>query len=199
MAKKNKKETEEILEEPSEEELNAIEEEALEDQAAKEEPADPLTPAEISDLQELLAATQLEAAENMDGWQRSQAEMINYRKRVEREQARIYEDSSARVIKRFLDILDDLDRALANRPEDSEGAEWANGIELIYRKLHTILENEGIKPMETDGQIFDPNLHEAISQEESPDHESGQIIEVINKGYLIRERVLRPALVRVAE
>lgn len=199
MAKKDKKETEDILEEPSKKELNAIEEEVLEDQAAEEEVADPLTPAEISDLQKLLAATQLEAAENMDGWQRSQAEMINYRKRVEREQARIYEDSSARVIIRFLDILDDLDRALANRPEESEGAEWANGIELIYRKLHTILENEGVKPMETNGQIFDPNLHEAISQEESPDHESGQIIEVINKGYLIGERVLRPALVRVAE
>lgn len=199
MAKKDKKESEEILEEPPEEELKAIEKEALEDEDSEEETADPLTPAEISDLQELLTATQLEAAENMNGWQRSQAEMINYRKRVEKEQAKIYENSSARVIMRFLDILDDLDRALANRPSDNEGAEWANGIELIYRKLHTILDNEGVKLMEAEGQTFDPNLHEAISQEESPDHESGQIIEVINKGYLIGERVLRPALVRVAE
>ena len=169
MAKKDKKETEENLEEPSEEELKAIEEETLEDEDAEEELADPPTPAELSDLQELLTATQLEAAENMDGWQRTQAEMSNYRKRVEREQSRFFEDTSARVIKKFLDILDDLDRALANRPEEKEGAEWANGMELIYRKLHTILENEGVKLMETDGQIFDPNLHEAISQEESPE------------------------------
>ncbi len=199
MVKKDKKETEEILKGPSEEELKAIEEEALEDEDAEEETADSSTPADISDLQELLIATQLEVAENMDGWQRSQAEMINYRKRVEREQTRLFEDTSARVIKKFLDILDDLDRALANCPEDNEGAEWASGIELIYRKLNTIIENEGVKLMEADGQMFDPNLHEAISQEESPDHESGQIIEVINKGYLIGERVLRPALVRVAE
>jgi molecular chaperone GrpE len=94
--------------------------------------------------------------------------------------------------------MDDLDLALAECPQDGDGVEWAQGIELIYRKLLTILENEGVEPLEAEGHIFDPNIHEAVSQEESPDHESGQIIEVIKKGYLIGERVLRPAKVRVA-
>jgi molecular chaperone GrpE len=110
----------------------------------------------------------------------------------------MFENASARVIKRFLDVLDDLDRALQNAPEEGEAAEWAAGIDLIYRKLVSVLESEGVTAMQVEGDIFDPNLHEAIAQEESPDHESGQIIEVIQKGYLIGERVLRAALVRVA-
>ncbi len=150
------------------------------------------------DLIALLATTQKEAADNKDGWLRAQAEFSNYRKRIEREQIKMREDAGARVIKRYLDVLDDLNRALNNRPSEGEGSEWAGGIELIYRKFLTILENEGVTVMDAEGQEFDPNRHEAIAQEESPDHESGQIIEVIQEGYLIGERVLRPALVRVA-
>ncbi len=185
------KEPEEFINEPSEQDLEAIEAE----QSALEEL---LTLEEIVELRQELEAAQQEAAENMDGWQRAQAEFINYRKRIEREHTRVYEDAAVRVINQFLEILDDLNLALNNCSTDNEGAEWAAGIELIYRKLLTILENEGVEKMEVEGQIFDPNLHEAISQEESPDHESGQIIEVIKNGYMIGERVLRPALVRVA-
>ncbi len=145
-------------------------------------------------LEEMIA----EAAKNLDGWQRTQAEFINYRKRIDREQSRMNEDAAARVIKRFLPVLDDLARALQDRPKEGDAADWAGGIELIYRKLGTILENEGVTVMQAEGQFFDPNLHEAISQSESPDHESGQIIEVIQQGYMIGERVLRAALVRVA-
>jgi molecular chaperone GrpE len=157
-----------------------------------------LTPEEIVDLRAQLKAAEDEASANMDGWQRAQAEFINYRKRVERDQTKSFEDATVRVVKKYLEVLDDLNLALSSPPQDEEGAEWAQGIELIYRKLLTILENEGVVVMEVEGHSFDPNLHEAISQEESPDHESGQIIEVIKNGYLIGERVLRPALVRVA-
>ena len=200
MAKKDKEKqpekeaVEEVVEEVVEETLG----EAEDTTEAETEEIPTLTPEEIVAMQELLETSQREAAENLDGWQRAKAEFINYKKRMEREQIRLYEDASARVTRQILDALDDLDRALANRPQDGEGAEWAAGIELIQRKLHTVLANEGVTPMETDGQMFDPNLHEAIAQEESPDHESGQIIEVLKKGYLIGERVLRPATVRVA-
>lgn len=157
-----------------------------------------LTPERFEEIQQALEAAQIEAAENLDGWQRAKAEFINYKKRMEREQAQMHAEASARVIIRYLDVLDDLDRAMSNRPQDGAGAEWAEGIELIHRKLANILDSEGITRMETEGQAFDPNLHEAISMEDSPDHESGQIIEVIKKGYLIGDRVLRPATVRVA-
>ena len=132
----------------------------------------------LDDLITRLQTAEEESAKNLDGWQRSQAEFVNFRKRVERDQARMYEEAASRVVKRFLPVLDDLDRALQNRPSEGEAGEWANGMELIYRKLQTILENEGVTAMQVDGEMFDPNLHEAISQTESPEHESGQIIEV---------------------
>ena len=189
MTKKEKKEQEEIIEELTDEESEA---EAV--LTAKDTPEDdPLT-----ELRNQLEDSQQEAGDNLAGWQRAQAEFINYKKRIEREQTQLFENASARVIKRFLAVLDDLDRALQNSPQNGEAAEWAAGIDLIYRKMLTILESEGVTVMETLGKEFDPNLHEAIAQEKSEDHESGQIIEEIQKGYLIGERVLRPALVRVA-
>ena len=94
--------------------------------------------------------------------------------------------------------MDDLELALKNRPQEGEGASWADGVELVYRKFSSILETEGVTPIETDGQYFDPTLHEAITNEDNPDFESGQIIEVLKRGYFIGDRVLRPATVRVA-
>jgi len=84
-----------------------------------------------------------------------------------------------RVIKRYLEVLDDLDRALQNAPTEGDGVEWIQGVELVARKMHALLEAEGVKPMEAQGVQFDPNLHEAISQEENDAFESGQIIEVV--------------------
>lgn len=159
-------------------------------------------PAEVVDLQELqdeLTNWQEKANEYLDGWQRSRAEFANYKKRVDREQAQAYQMAAGNVIKRFLEIVDDLDRALKNRPQNGEEASWSDGVELIYRKLVSLLEAEGVRPMETDGRFFDPNLHEAITQEEHPDFESGQIIEVVKQGYTLDDRVLRPAQVRVAK
>lgn len=152
----------------------------------------------LAELHQQLVDARQEAGDNLAGWQRAQAEFINYKKRIEREQTQLFENASARVIKRFLDVVDDLDRALQNAPESGDAAEWASGIDLIYRKLLIILENEGVTPMKVAGEMFDPNLHEAIAQEDSEDHESGEIIEEIQKGYLIGDRVLRAALVRVA-
>jgi len=153
---------------------------------------------EIEALQAELAESRTKADEYLDGWQRSRAEFANYKKRIERDQLAVSQNAAGRIIKRYLEILDDLERALKNRPQEGEGAAWANGIELIYRKFKSILESEGITPMEAEGQLFDPNLHEAITSEESDEHESGQIIEVLQQGYMLGDRVLRPAMVRVA-
>lgn len=116
-----------------------------------------------------------------------------------RDQEQLHSETRGRVIKRYLEIADDLERALNNRPEVGAGAEWANGVELIYRKLLSYLEGEGVSQMQVMGQDFDPNLHEAISQEESEEHKSGEIIEVLQPGYMLGERVLRPAIVKVAQ
>lgn len=154
---------------------------------------------EVEQLKKELEETRSKADEYLDGWQRSRAEFANYKKRMDRDQAQVHQAAAGSIIKRYLEILDDLDRALKNRPQNGDGAGWAAGIDLIYRKFQAILEAEGVKVMEAEGKIFDPNMHEAISQSEVPGYESGQIVEVIQKGYMLGERVLRPALVRVAK
>jgi molecular chaperone GrpE len=150
----------------------------------------------LAELEKQLAEAQSQAAEYKDGWQRSVADFQNYRRRVDAETSEMYRTAVGSIIKRYLPILDDLERALAARPADLA---WADGIELIYRKLQSILEAEGLKRIEAEGQMFDPNFHEAISQEPSEDHESGHVIAVVQNGYMLGEKVIRPALVRVAE
>ncbi len=153
---------------------------------------------ELETLRAELDESQAKAQEYLDGWQRARADFANYKKRVEREQAQAHQNAAASIFKRTLDALDDLDRALKNKPQGDEAAAWAAGIELVYRKFFAILEAEGVTLMQAEGEYFDPNLHEAISMEENPQFESGQIIEVIKNGYLLGDRVLRPATVRVA-
>jgi molecular chaperone GrpE len=150
----------------------------------------------LAELEKQLADAQSQAAEYKDGWQRSLADFQNYRRRVDIEKAETYQTAVGSIIKRYLPILDDLERALAACPTDLP---WVDGVELIYRKLQTILEAEGLKRIEAEGQMFDPNFHEAILQEPSEDHESGQIIAVVQNGYMLGERVIRPAQVRVAQ
>lgn len=151
---------------------------------------------EVELLTSQLAESELRAAEYLEGWQRAQAEFANYKKRLERDNAAFREIARGDVIKRFLPVVDDLGRALANRPSDEHA--WVGGIELVYRKLLGILDSEGLKRIEADGKAFDPNLHEAISHEHNEDFESGQVISVVQQGYMLGDRVIRHAMVRVA-
>jgi molecular chaperone GrpE len=152
--------------------------------------------AEIEAMQKQLEEAEAKAAENLDGWQRTQAEFINYKNRVQRDRELDYATMKGDIIKKVLPVLDDLERSLAHRPE---GDSWANGMELIARKFQNIMETEGLKRIEAVGQLFDPNFHEAISSEPSEEVESGHVIEVVQNGYMLGERVIRPAMVRVAQ
>lgn len=153
---------------------------------------------DIEQLHSSLEEMTAKAEEYLDGWQRARAEFANYKKRVLKENTEIHQVARGEVIKIYLDILDDLKRALDEKPSQGEGKTWAEGIELIVQKLCNRLETEGVKPMEPLGEEFDPNIHEALMKEESEEYESGQIIEVMQEGYWIGDKVLRPALVRVA-
>jgi len=150
----------------------------------------------IEALRSQLAEVESKASEYKDGWARSQAEFQNYKKRIERDNELIYASMKGDIIKKILPALDDLERALQNRPADDA---WTDGIELIARKLNNLLDSEGVKRIEVNGMVFDPNFHEAISHEPSTDIESGYIIAVVQNGYMLGERVIRPALVRVAK
>lgn len=152
--------------------------------------------AEIEALKKQLETAQAQASEYKDSWLRSQAEFQNYKKRLERDNELMHASMKGDIIKKVLPALDDLERALQNRPEDNG---WANGIELIARKLQNLLEAEGVKRIEAEGLEFNPNFHEAISHEPNDTVPSGHVIAVVQNGYMLGERVVRPALVRVAQ
>lgn len=153
----------------------------------------------IETMQKQLDELSQKSAEYLEGLQRERADFTNYKKRIERDQIQMTHDIAGRISKKYLPVLDDMERALKAKPVEGEGANWAGGIELIYKKLQGILESEGITEILAEGEQFDPTRHEALTQEPSSAHESGEIIEVIQKGYLIGDRVLRPSLVRVAQ
>lgn len=155
-----------------------------------------LSDAERETLKKKLADAESKTAEYRDSWMRAQAEFQNYKKRIERDNELTYVSMKGDIVKRVLPVLDDLERALQNRPADNS---WASGIELIARKLQNVLESEGIKRIDAEGQEFDPNFHEAISHEPADGVKSGFVIAVVQNGYMLGDRVIRPALVRVAQ
>ena len=186
MTQKEKKNKEEKIEELTETPVEIVETPEENEQAE----------VEIEALQKQLEEALAKAAENLDGWQRAQAEFINYKNRIQRDREMDYRSMKADILRKVLPVLDDMERALANRPE---GDSWANGMELIVRKFQNILDAEGVKRIEAAGQPFDPNFHEAISSEPNEDVESGHVIDVVENGYMLGERVIRPARVRVAQ
>jgi len=190
MTEKKHKKEEEIHNE--EEAVEIPVEVVAEAEAEVEEQVSP----EVEALKKQLEEAEAKASEHKDSWMRSQAEFQNYRKRIERDNDMLRSSMKGDIVKKILPVLDDLERALQNRPAKES---WANGIDLIVRKFQSVLESEGIKKIEAEGVEFDPNFHEAISNEPNDEVESGHVIAVVQNGYMLGERVIRPALVRVAQ
>jgi molecular chaperone GrpE len=166
----------------------------------------PVEEPEVKELQDTLAAVQqelekrtTEATEYLDNWRRSAAELSNARKRMLREQEDARATAAQRVLEKLLPVLDDMDRAFAALPEDETNSEWVIGFQAIQRKLQGILESEGVAPIQTEGQMFDPALHHALTYEEADGYDEGQIIGEAARGYMLRDKVLRPSMVRVAK
>lgn len=175
---------------------DAVEVEEVQADAAADSVNTAKLSAEIETLKKQLEEANAKATEFRDSWMRSQAEFQNYKKRLERDNELNYVNMKGDIVKKVLPVLDDLERALQNRPADNS---WAGGIELIARKLQNVLDSEGIKRIEAEGREFDPNFHEAISHEPADGVKSGFVIAVVQNGYMLGERVIRPALVRVAQ
>lgn len=196
-----------MTEEVCEENQTELEEGEVEDVVTEEpEPEDVSAPEEPSfeeKLQQLevqLAEAEQKAAEYLDGLQRSQASFANYRKRAEAEQVSWRSVANAALLSRFLPVLDDFERAFQALPKEFEGHPWLGGITLIQRKITGILEAENVKPIELHpGDAFDPLYHQAILYQEVPGFEDGQIVAEVERGYILGERVLRPASVVVAK
>ena len=162
-----------------------------------QEPAEP-TQSQVPDLQAELEKAQAQAAEYLDGWQRARAEFANYKKRVEAEREELRRAGNETLLLKLLPVVDDFERAFQTLPEETADTPWVNGITMILRKLQVILESEGVVSIEAVGQPFDPQRHEAVIQEETGDHPDGYVMAEVRRGYRLGERVLRPALVKVA-
>jgi molecular chaperone GrpE len=202
MSKKKSKEAEERLAEEgpeTREEKKKTEGESpeLEEALAEAEPAEEVD--ELVALRQELEEQKAKAAEYLDGWQRARAEFANYKKRIEKEQEDMIKSANGAFITRLLPVMDDFERAFQTLPLDLMDMTWLEGIALILRKLQMLLAQEGVTVIETEGRLFDPTLHQAVTHEESEEHEEGQIIGEVQKGYKMGDKVLRPSLVRVAK
>jgi molecular chaperone GrpE len=136
-----------------------------------------------------------ERDEYLDALQRLKAEFDNYRKRVARDQQELAARAHERLVRELVPVLDDLERALA-AAEEHEEAKLEEGVRLVHRELKAALDREGLAEIETDG-VFDPHVHEALLSQPS-EAEEGSVLEVLQKGYKLGDRVLRPARVVVA-
>jgi len=153
----------------------------------------------LREAQQELAKKSVEAAEYLDNWRRGAAELSNARKRMLREQEEARATAAQRVLEKLLPILDDMDRAFAALPDSQVEGEWVSGFRAIQRKLQGLLESEAVIPIETEGQVFDPALHYAVTHEEAEGYDEGQIIGEAARGYMLHDKVLRPSMVRVAK
>ncbi len=158
---------------------------------AEGEPSD--ADAEPTALAAELEATRLERDEYLDALRRLKAEFENSRKRQERERARVLETASERLVVELLPVLDNLDRALEAEGDIREGVRVTRG------QLADALGREGLLPVASDGQLFDPNVHEAVMGQPSEEYEEGTILQTFERGYLLNGKPIRPAKVVVAK
>ena len=149
---------------------------------------------DIETLKKLLAETQAKAEANLAGWQRAQADFINYKRRSEQERAEMAQFANSVLVLGLLPILDDFERAFVSIPPRLEKMSWVDGIKLIERKLWVNLEAQGLSPIKAVGESFDPNLHEAVREDKGKE---GIVIEELQKGYKLHDRVIRPTMVIV--
>ena len=148
----------------------------------------------IESLQQALAVEKDKADNYLANWQRAQADFINFKRRTEQEKEEIRRSTQAGLMLNLLSVLDDFERALTAIPPDSEKPDWMDGIRLIERKLRTSLETLGLSPIQALGEPFDPHQHEAIRQANG---EEGIVLEEVEKGYKLNDRILRATKVVV--
>jgi molecular chaperone GrpE len=186
---------------------DSVQEEAKEEaQTQAEEPQDEVAQESVAEPEDTIESLQAALEEECERtkelterWKRSAAEFSNYRKRMEKERSELVKFSNALLITRLLPILDDLQRAFQTLPMKLRQFTWVDGIALVERKLAAILEQEGLVCIEAHGEAFDPALHQAIVYEETAEGEDGIVLEELQRGYKLGDRVIRPTLVKVAK
>lgn len=149
------------------------------------------TGAEVKRLQDLADDYQGRAL-------RAQADFDNFRRRTQKEKEELAQYATSKLVTELLSVLDNFERALVTTPTNPESEAFAKGVNMIFRQLDGVLKSEGLTAMETVGQPFNPEYHQAIMQVESEEYEEGIVTEEVQKGYLLKDKILRPAMVKVS-
>ena len=155
---------------------------------------------DIDAYQTALNDAQAVAEQYLDDLRRERASFANYKRRVDQDHQMVAELALINSVNLFLPVIDDLERALKNRPESGTCDAWADGIELILQKLRGTMAKQNVEVLDIQpGDDFDPNFQEALTHEDSEKYSDGQVIEVVQTGYKLKDRIIRPACVRVAK
>ncbi|MBC8139508.1 MAG: nucleotide exchange factor GrpE [Fibrella sp.] len=163
------------------------------------EPVDEFNATGTSDDTDVVAALEAQVAELNDALLRARADYANFKRRTEEEKVAQREILMEKFLKEFLPVADNMERALSAAAQTSDYEKLVGGVEAVHRQMSVVLEKAGVKPMDTLHKPFDPNIHQAMGSEPSDEHGEGTVIAELQRGYNIGSRVLRPALVKVAE
>ena len=154
---------------------------------------------ELEALRARVAQLEKEASDYKDQWLRATADYKNFKRRTEQERADLIRGASAGLVLKLLPVLDDLERAIGSVTPEVAASPWYGGFKLIPQKLQTVLESEGVAPIQALGNDFDPNFHEAVIYEAAGEGQEGKVVAELQRGYMLRERVLRPTMVKVGQ
>jgi molecular chaperone GrpE len=153
----------------------------------------------VEELLAQVARLEKETAEYKDNWLRAAADYKNFKRRAEQERSELISRASAHLLMKLLPVMDDLERAMSSVTPDITATPWYGGFKLIPQKLQTVIESEGVTPIEAIGREFDPNEHEAVIFEENGAGTANTVVAELQKGYKLRDRVLRPTMVKVSK
>lgn len=164
----------------------------------KEEEVDQLEESSKSlDLQEKVKDLECKIQEKEQSFLRLQADFDNYKKRVAKEKTDLYKFAAEKLVCELLAVLDNFERALLSIKEEEKNDEYVKGVEMVFHQLVEVLKKEGVEEIIALGEAFDPNLHHAVGQEKKEGYEDNTIIDVLQKGYKLKDKVIRPSMVRV--
>ncbi|MGG1617322.1 nucleotide exchange factor GrpE [Paenibacillus sp. NRS-1782] len=179
-----------------EKQQNVSTEEATET-SQQEEPVNEAAALEAQESDTELAKLRVEAEEHQQRFLRAQADFDNFRRRTLKEKEDLAKYASMKLVTELVPVLDNFERALATAPQ-GEAESFTKGVEMIFRQFESVLQAEGVTAMNAVGQPFNPDFHQAIMQVEIEEHEEGIVVEEVQKGYMLKDKVLRPAMVKVS-
>jgi molecular chaperone GrpE len=174
---------------------------AEQETSAQEQSTDPENLTEAGDqTDEAMKKFKKENQELKDKYLRLYAEFDNFKKRTVKEKLEMMKTASSNTMQALLPVLDDFDRAKKNADDENTSETFSEGVSLVYQKLYAALQSKGLKPMESNGQPFDPELHEAVTEIPAPNEDmKGKIIDTIERGYFLNEKIIRHAKVVVGK